>query len=62
MTVLSSKEIERLAKLASAKNWKQPRPDDYFGIEVWAAYWKAMEEYGNNPELGRPVVPHRSGR
>ena len=47
--------------LAASKGWKVPM-NDAFPKYSWIAFWKACDNYERNPESGRPVPPHRTGR
>lgn len=57
----------RLWKLeAERRGWGVPI-NDAIPKEAWIRYWRAMEEYerkrtAGDPDPGRPVIPHRTGR
>lgn len=44
---------------AKRKGWSIPRSST-FDQEAWLAHWKACQDYEDNPQHGRPVVPHRT--
>lgn len=55
---------------AAARGWHIPprqAPLAEEWMRAWVRYWVAMDEYerriaAGDPDPGRPVVPHRTGR
>lgn len=53
-------EFQELLHLAGKYKWAIPGSQT-FSEKIWVAYWRDCRRSMENPELGRPVVPHRSG-
>lgn len=53
-------EYEHYKAMAERKGWAMPRISRTWD-QAWLNYWKACEEYEQDPSGGRPVRPHRSG-
>jgi len=54
-------EYKKYRRLALKHGWKVPT-NSVFPDESWVTYWKGMEAYYVNPDNGRPIIPHRTGR
>lgn len=51
-----------LREKAVVKGWKLP-PDTYsMPLHSWVSYWLACAEHEKDSSVGRPIVPHRTGR
>ena len=52
--MLREKAIEKGWKIAPHKSPLNADTWDH----AWIAYWRAMENYEANPDIGRPIPPH----
>lgn len=56
--------FNKLLRLAKANGWKTPTVVelDIHGEKTWVNYWMGCDRLKKDPNAGRPIIPHRTGR